>query len=414
MRRRLSVILCALLLLACSAQAEVAFQFSFSGDHSASEPPVETLTDPAEIMAQESTQETEAIQTTAGEDTYGGMILTPSNASGESIPAASTEPVEILISAAGDVTIGGNMRKNPSSNMYTKIMAAQDNNLAYFFANVYDIFAHDDMTLVNFEGTLTEATDHKDNEFCFRAPPEHIQILPLGSIEAVAFENNHVMDFRQRGYDDTIAMFEQYGIVYSTEAHVGVFETKGVTIAMLAYQTFDGAYPRLNEQVPQDVAQAKAQYDIVIVSYHWGAEKDYAPNDNQIKLGRATIDAGADLVLGHHSHRLNPIEQYNGRYIVYSLGNCSFSGHTGPDDMDTFIFQQKFIVQNGVASSGAFRVIPCSISSSTAASGKESGDNDLAVTPFPEGSDAAQRVIDKLMKHGQSLTYAVSSYPTQW
>lgn len=325
------------------------------------------------------------------------------------------EGVEILITAAGDVTLGGNMRKNPSSNMYTKIVEAQEGNLAYFFANVYEYFAQDDMTLVNFEGTLTTATDHKDNTFCFRAPPEHVQVLTLSSIEAVAFENNHVMDFKQKGYDDTIAAFEQNGIVYSTEAHMGVFETKGVSIAMLAYQLFDNQYPRITEKMPQDIAAARAAgHDIVIVSYHWGVEEDFKPHDRQVALGRATIDAGADLVLGHHSHRINPIEEYNGKYIVYSLANSSFSGNTKPNNMDTFLFQQKFLVKDGEVSNGGFRIIPCSISSNSGLSGAVSDQNDMAVTPFEPGGKGAERVINRMIQEGESLEYGLKHYPTEW
>jgi len=307
------------------------------------------------------------------------------------------------------------MKDNPSSNIYTRALEAHEGDLSYFFANVYDLFSQDDMTLVNFEGTLTnQEKPGNNNSFCFRADPSHVLALSLGSVEAVALENNHVMDFGETGYADTVAALESQRIVYSSDGHMGVYTVKGVKIGMLAYQTFNGAYPDLFERVPQEVAQARETCDIVIVSFHWGAEKDYAPNDNQMKLGRMTVDAGADLVLGHHSHRVNPIEYYNGSYIVYSLANCAFSGNSKPDDMDTFLFQVKFSVVNGEAESKAFRVIPASISSVTGLSGKESGENDFAVTPFEAGSEAAARVIKKLEKNGRKLDYAVSSYPTEW
>lgn len=327
------------------------------------------------------------------------------------------QPVEILLTAAGDVTIGGNMRKNPKSNMYTKIIDMAEEaglDLSFFFANVQDYFGTDDLTLVNFEGTLTEATKHRDHTFTFRAPPEHVEMLTLGSVEAVSFENNHAMDFYETGYNDTIRMFEEKGIIYSTEAHPGVFEKDGVSVAMLSYQTFDGAYPRLSEQVPLDIAEAKQQYDIVIVSYHWGDEAVYTVKESQITLGRATIDAGADLVLGHHSHRVAPIEQYNGKYIVYSLGNCSFSGNSQPDNMDTFLFQLKFIVQDETVTIGDMRIVPCSISSVTGVSGAKSGQNDLMVTPFEAGSDAAKRVVQTMLDNSDGLDYALTSYPTEW
>ncbi|GHU83638.1 hypothetical protein FACS1894196_3840 [Clostridia bacterium] len=139
-------------------------------------------------------------------------------------------PVEIVITAAGDVTLGGNMRGNPTSNMYTKGLAAHKGDLGYFFENVQDYFGQDDLTLVNFEGTLTTALRHKDNEFTFRAPPEHVAVLTKGSVEAVSFENNHAMDFYQQGWDDTTAALTEAGIVFSSEGHVGEYTVKGVSI----------------------------------------------------------------------------------------------------------------------------------------------------------------------------------------
>ena len=153
------------------------------------------------------------------------------------------------------------MKGNPASNIYTKALAAHGGDLSYFFANVRDIFSQDDLTLVNFEGVLTNSTkvpgSKQGNDFLFRAPPEHVQALTEGSVEAVALENNHVMDFGQTGYDDTIAALDAAGVVHASEDSMGVFEADGVSIALLAYQTFNNAYERLNEEMPQKQANAE-------------------------------------------------------------------------------------------------------------------------------------------------------------
>ena len=166
---------------------------------------------------------------------------------------------------------------------------------------------------------------------------------------------------------------------------------------MLAYQTFNGMYPALFDQVPVDIANAKLDHDLVIVSFHWGDELDYKPNSNQQKLGKITIDAGADLVLGHHSHRINPIEEYNGRYIVYSLGNIAFAGNAKPSDMSTFIFQVRFKQKEGQIISDGFRIIPCRISSRT-------DYNDFTPTPFDKQIHI-NNVISMLTKTGSSLEH---------
>ena len=337
------------------------------------------------------------------------------------IPAASTAESKVLpdgsvlvtITATGDVTIGGDTRKKTTS-IFDKELAARGGDLTFPFSNVRDIFEADDLTIVNFEGTLTNTKSATNNTYSFAAPPEYVQVLSSSSVEAVSLENNHVMDHGTQGYADTCTALSEAGILYSGHLGSSVFTTDtGVRIGMLSYQTFNGKYPTIYENMPGDIAALRGEgCDIVIVSYHWGEEKDYVPNERQVPLGRATIDAGADLVIGHHSHRMNPIELYNGKYICYSLGNFSFAGNTRPDDMDTYIFQQRFrITPEGDVLDDGIRIIPCSISSETSR-------NDFTPTPFTQASDI-ERVTEKLVQLGQSarnpsLEYALESYPTDF
>ncbi|MDD4080237.1 MAG: CapA family protein [Eubacteriales bacterium] len=322
------------------------------------------------------------------------------------VPTLPDGTVQIVITAAGDTTIGGDIRRRGDS-IFDREYKKQGNDPNFICRNVQDIFASDDMTIVNFESTLTTRPAYKtNNHFVFSAPPEYVQFLTNGSIEAVALENNHVMDHGDSGLDETKQTLTDAGNVWSTAEQTGVYEVKGVSVAMLSYQTFDGRYPALFEQVPVEVARAKAEHDIVIVSYHWGAELDYKPNDNQIKLGRLTIDSGADLVLGHHSHRVNPIERYQGKYIVYSLGNFSFAGNTKPSDMSTFLFQIRFNVKGDLVETDAFRIIPSRISSKT-------DYNDFTPTPFTD-QRLIDNVINMLTSNGKGLEYAVDFYPVDW
>lgn len=324
----------------------------------------------------------------------------------DSVMAAPDGSITITISAVGDLTIGGDVRKRGDS-IFDKELKKYDNDLSFVSRNVREILENDDMTIANFESTLTTAPVYKKgNDFVFSAPPEYVDILKFASIEAVAFENNHANDHGETGISQTQDVLTKAGIVWSTEAQAGFYETKGFKIGMLSYQTFNGQYPRLKEQVPMDIAAIKQLCDLVIVSYHWGAELDYAPNENQQQLGRLTIDAGADLVLGHHSHRINPIEEYNGKYIVYSLANFSFSGNSKPSDMSSFIFQTRFSFKDDQVKSMGFRIIPMRISS-------KSDYNDFIPTPYTD-----QRLIDNvvnvLLNNSKSLVHAVSEYPLDW
>lgn len=323
--------------------------------------------------------------------------------------------VIVTISATGDVTIGGDTRKSGKS-IFDKQLDKEPSGLDFPMENVASLFAQDDMTIVNFEGTLTNTKSATKNTYSFAAPPEYVQVLTSGNIEAVSLENNHVMDHGETGYADTCQTLLSNGIAYSGHLGSAIYTTDtGVSIGMLSYQTFNGKYPAIYDAIEGDIAALRsAGCQLVIVSYHWGEEKDYLPNERQVPLGRATIDAGADLVIGHHSHRMNPIEEYNGKYICYSLGNFSFAGNTKPDDMDTFIFQQRFrVYPDGTVENEGFRVVPCSISSQESV-------NDFK--PTPKEGEAAQAVVDRLLELNAKLekTYkstgvtAVESYPTEW
>ena len=322
----------------------------------------------------------------------------------------------VTISATGDVTIGGDRRKS-GKNVFDKQLEQEPSGLDFPLENTRGIFAEDDMTLVNFEGTLTNTKSKTKNSFSFAAPPEYVQVLTSGDVEAVSLENNHIMDHGDQGYEDTCQALAGAGILYSGHLGSSIYTTDtGIDIGMLSYQTFNGKYPAIYEAIEGDIQTLRdAGCELVIVSYHWGEEKDYVPNERQVPLGRATIDAGADLVIGHHSHRINPIEEYKGKYICYSLGNFSFAGNTRPDDMDTYIFQQRWRIypDTGVAENEGFRIIPCSISS-------QERFNDFKPTPATdEHSDAiVKRLLDlnkKLEKNFKSTgVVSVSSYPTEW
>ena len=315
--------------------------------------------------------------------------------------------VLITVTATGDFTIGGDTRKR--NNIFENEMAKHDHDINFTMANIRDILLADDLTIVNFEGTLTNTRSvprkKQNNEFLFSAPPEYVSVLSSNGIEAVSLENNHVMDHGEEGLADTKAALAGAGVVYSDSSEIGVYEAKGVEICMLSYLCID-RYDTLWSQVPADIAAAKAQYPIVIVNFHWGYEKDYAPRENQIKMGRLAVDSGADLVIGNHSHRMNPIEYYKGVYICYSLGNFCFAGNSKPSDMTSIVFQTRFRVRDGVVSNAGFRIIPIRISSQTAR-------NDFIPTPLTKAT-SIDGVLTTLRANGRKLSYVVEEYPLVW
>ena len=315
----------------------------------------------------------------------------------------------LTLSFTGDVTIGDNVQSKGTS-IFEKELKKQAGNINFPFRNVRDIFLADDLTMINFEGTLTTAGRNRNktgNEFLFRANPEYVSMLNFGGVDTVTLENNHVLDMGEDGLKETKYTLNEAGISYACEGEPAIITVQTVKIGSLAYQTFGGRHDEIIAKLPQDIQALRDQgCEIVIVSYHWGAEKDYTPNENQVRLGRATIDAGADLVIGHHSHRINPIEYYNGHYICYSLGNFSFAGNNKPSDMSTYIFQIRFGVKDGQAATKAFRIIPCRISSRT-------DYNDFCPTPYTK-SENISSVQTVLLQNSQGLEYAVEEYPLTW
>ena len=358
---------------------------------------------------------------------------TPAPAPGSTpLPTATPEPtpepvyqpdgsIEITLTAVGDVTIGRNVQHKGTS-IFEKELKKQNNDPNFIFRNVKAIFESDDLTIANCEGVLgenlTPPSSKKNNDFLFLASPEYAQVLSNNGVEAVTMENNHINDFGDDGINSTIAAMESAGVVWANKNHMAVYETQGIRIGMLAYQIVpplrsdEMQADALQAQVASDIAKAKQTCDLVTVSFHWGKELDYSPRNEspyrQVTLGRAAIDAGADLVLGHHSHRINPIEKYNGKYIVYSLANCSFAGNNKPSDMCTFIFQCKFRIRDGQIVDNPFRIIPCRISS-------RRDYNDFAITPYTENENI-KTVITTLTKREnvKNLEYAITNYPLEW
>ena len=318
--------------------------------------------------------------------------------------------IELTMTFGGDFTIGDNVQASGKS-MYEKELDKQDRDINFVFRNVKDILETDDLTVINFEGTLTTASRNRyraDYRYLFRADPAYVSMLPDNSVEFVTLENNHVLDMGEEGLAETKRVLTNAGIGYAADGESALFTLYGAKVGILAYQTFDGAYDRLYTQVPEDIASLKGLgADIVICAFHWGDELDYYPNSRQQKLAKIAVDGGADLVVGHHSHRINPIEEYNGKYIVYSLANFAFAGNTKPSDMSTFIFQIKFRLKDGeVSTPDGFIIIPARISSNTSY-------NDFIITPYTKRENI-DSVISVLKKNGEKLDHPVSDYPTSW
>ncbi len=199
-------------------------------------------------------------------------------------------------------------------------------------------------------------------KFNFKAPSEYAKSLTLGSIEGVNLSNNHIYDYKQKGFEDTKLSLESENINYFGEGAKWITKIKKQSFGFLGYMGWS-LDQKFLDKLKGDILALKKTNAVVVINFHWGSERQYYPLDAQKKLARFAIDNGADIILGHHPHVIQGIEQYKGRIIAYSLGNFAFGGNSNPKDKRTFIFQSNLKFTNNNLTSIGVRVIPCSVSS---------------------------------------------------
>ena len=318
----------------------------------------------------------------------------------DSSNATVSSPVSLTLSVVGDCTLGTDetFDYDTSLNAYYENYGAD-----YFLQNVKDIFSSDDLTIANFEGTLTDSDEREDKTFAFKAPASYASILTGGSVEAVNTANNHSHDYGDQSFDDTLAALDDAGIVHFGYDETAVMDVKGIKVGLVGiYELYD--HLEREQQLKDNIAKVKADgAQLIVVIFHWGNETETVPDSNQTTLGRIAIDEGADLVCGHHPHVLQGIETYKGRNIVYSLGNFCFGGNSSPSDMDTMIYQQTFTIDaDGVKKDNVTNIIPCSISSAA-----YDGYNNYQ--PTPAEGDEATRILGKINERSSWISTAEGS-----
>ena len=328
------------------------------------------------------------------------MNASKDNSQKASSDSQNTDSVSLTLSVVGDCTLGTDetFDYDTSLNAYYENYGAD-----YFLQNVKDIFSADDLTIANFEGTLTDSDEREDKTFAFKAPASYASILTGGSVEAVNTANNHSHDYGDQSFDDTLAALDDAGIVHFGYDETAVMDVKGIKVGLVGiYELYD--HLEREQQLKDNIAKVKADgAQLIVAIFHWGNETETVPDSNQTTLGRIAIDEGADLVCGHHPHVLQGIETYKGRNIVYSLGNFCFGGNSSPSDMDTMIYQQTFTIDaDGVKKDNVTNIIPCSISSAA-----YDGYNNYQ--PTPAEGDEATRILGKINERSSWISTAEGS-----
>ena len=276
-------------------------------------------------------------------------------------PAARTDSA--TVSFVGDCSIGDSIQyKKAVSSYHTCI---DQNGYDWPFSLVKDVLAADDLTVANLEVVFTARTQHTDKMYNLVADADHVAVLNAGSIELVNTVNNHSMDFGRAGYQDSLATLEaagvdSFGSIYAGREDgfdlLGVRDVNGIRFGFIGF-----SYPQEADQkrIADRIATLREQgCDVVVVSLHWGRETHPTPTTGQMNYAKRILDAGADMIWGHHPHVLQPIQFYNGKPILYSTGNFTF-GTMSNVDPATGIFQLTYQKEEGRVQLAELSVVPC-------------------------------------------------------
>jgi len=300
-------------------------------------------------------------------------------------PEETPAPEYFTLNFVGDCTLASAPGFQGGANGYDTITGGDVN---YPFAETVQYFTDDDFTMANCECCFTQSNNATAKTFTFKTDASYADVFPAGSVEFVTLANNHVRDYGLEGYDDTKAALDAVGVGYAGRDEWTVYETeRGLKIGVYAV-SFGSV-----DQIKTGIAAVKdAGAEFIIAALHFGDEGSYQVNADQKAQAHAAIDAGADFVYGSHPHTLQPMEEYNGGLITYSMGNWSFGGNTNPRDKDTFFLRLQVCRDaEGNISISEYSVTPC------ACSGETSFNNYQPVVYDKDtDSEAYQRVLSKL------------------
>ncbi|KKU10269.1 MAG: Capsule synthesis protein, CapA [Parcubacteria group bacterium GW2011_GWA1_45_7] len=264
---------------------------------------------------------------------------------------------EVSLVAVGDISYSRGVER----------IVRKENNANYPFLKIQDYLKSADLVFGNLETPITQGSGIPDFEMIFRSNPGTEQALKQGGFSILSLANNHTPNFGEKGLKDTFNFLENARIKYvgagqnEQEAYQPVYiENKGIKFAFLAYNDtdvvpayyeasanrFGTAFMRIDKMI-EAVKEAKQKTDFVIVSMHAGIEYADKPNNSQINFAHAAVDAGADLVIGHHPHVVQTLGKYKGKYIFYSLGNFVFDQPQSEETKEGLAIKVYF-AKNGI------------------------------------------------------------------
>lgn len=206
------------------------------------------------------------------------------------------------------------------------------------FENVLPVLENKDILFGNLETVLSESGEEAEKAVLLRTSPRDAGYLTDAGFDVLNIANNHILDLGTDGFHNTLAALRENGLTFvgasdKQDPSYTVIEKQGVRFGFLAYCEGGISLPEKRvwvntidpEVMERDIALAKLECDVVVLSLHWGTENVFYPSPKQIRLAHKLIDAGATVILGHHPHVIQGIERYEDGLIAYSLGNFQFN-----------------------------------------------------------------------------------------
>ena len=244
---------------------------------------------------------------------------------------AAQTPAPVTLLFAGDVTLSDNVESHIGTD-------------TSFVFNRWKPGKESDIFMVNLEHPVTTSVEKVEKTYNFKMNPAAIGTLKSGGVSLVNCANNHVFDYGLQGIEETMRNLDSAGVKYvgigknlrAARTPV-ILEVKGRRFGFLGYYgggeyaataTRPGFAPRYERYILADVKSLREKVDFVVVNFHWGTERAPEPDSWQVRLAHHVVEAGADLIVGHHPHVLQGIEEYQGKHIAYSLGNFVFGGNS--------------------------------------------------------------------------------------
>ncbi len=275
-------------------------------------------------------------------------------------PAATeAKDTAVTLSFVGDCILGVDPVEYSEGSF---IWYSENYPLSYFFEKVYGVLSKDDFTIANMECVLSDNLSLKPIDkgegpaFWFRAKAKNAGILTEGSVEVASVVNNHVDDFGDEGYTDTVKSLENAGLLVGEDCVPVYFEKNGIKIGLVCCNLWGQWQLGFVEDALEEMAD-KCDYKIVF--FHGGTEGRHMPDNYKIDACRELAESGlCDLIVGAHPHVLQPLEVVDGVPIMYSIGNFCFAGNNYPENK-TVIFQATITKDNAGSLTTETNIVPC-------------------------------------------------------